>query len=98
MGKINQNTIKQVAKLAKLPLTQDEEQTFSSQLSKIVDYIDQLDAVDTSQVEPTYNVTGLGGVTAKDSPAKSLSQEEALQNAHSKKDGFFQTKGVFGNE
>ena len=91
--------VKKVAKLANLPLTPQEEEKYSEQLSKILDYIDQLNKVDTENVEPTYNVSGLSNVMRPDEVGDcTISQDEALQNASKKKDGFFVTKGVFEEE
>lgn len=84
--------VKHVAKLANLPLSSDEEEKYSEQLSEILEYVDQLNEVDTSSVEPTYNVTGLNNVTREDAPSPSLTQEEVLSNAFQKKNGFFVTK------
>lgn len=93
--KLTADQVKKVAKLANLPLTPEEEEKYSEQLSKILDYVDQLDSVDTLSVEPTFNVTGLNNVMSEDETISSLSQEEALLNASKKKDGMFETKGVF---
>lgn len=98
--------VKKVAKLANLTLTSEEEEKFSDQLSKILDYIEELNAVDTSSVKPTFNVVSNVNVLREDVEEVSLSQEEALQNApneqssrsRAKKDGFFISKGVFNNE
>lgn len=87
-----------VAKLANLELSEEEEKLYGEQLSKILDYFEQLNQVDTSGVEPTFNVTGLSKVMREDETIASLSQEEALKNATKKKDGMFETKGVFDNE
>ena len=70
----------------------------SQQLAKIVDYIDQLQKVDTKNVEPTYNVTGLKSVFREDKSSDSLEQKAALQNAKEQKQGYFVTKGVFEQE
>lgn len=96
--KLSRGEVKHVAKLANLPLTDQEEELYSEQLSKIIDYIDQLNSVDTSNVEPTYNVSGQKSVMREDKVGESLSQEEALQNTTKAKNGFFVTKGVFEDE
>lgn len=96
--KLTSNQVEHVAKLANLPLSSDEEEKYGEQLSKILDYIDQLNRVDTSQVEPTFNTTGNENVIREDVSRESLSQEEALKNAPKVKDGYFATKGVFENE
>lgn len=93
--KLTTDQVKKVAKLANLPLISEEEELYCEQLSKILDYIDKLNEVKTSSVEPTFNVTGRFNVIAEDKVQPSLSQEEALKNAPNKKDGMFVTKGVF---
>lgn len=95
---LNSEQVKKVAKLANLSLTSEEEEKFSDQLSKILDYIEELNSVDTSSVQPTFNVIDKANVLREDSEDLSLSQEEALANAPQKKDGFFISKGVFKNE
>ncbi len=96
MSKLTKDAVKHVAKLANLPLTSEEEEKYSEQLSKILDYIDQLNEVDTSSVEPTFNVSGQVDVKAKDEVGDCvLSQEDVLLNAPKKEKGFFVTKGVF---
>ena len=96
--RLSKDLVKHVVKLANLPLTFDEEKKYSKQLSKILDYIEKLNSADTSKVEPTYNVSGLENVMAKDEISESLSQEDATKNATQKKDGFIVTKGIFQDE
>lgn len=64
--------VKRIAKLANLPLTDDEEKKFSNQLTAILDYIDQLQQTDTKGVEPTSQVTGLVNITRQDAIEPSL--------------------------
>lgn len=87
--------VKHIAKLANLTLTEEEEEKYSEQLSKILDYFEQLNQVDTSSVEPTFNVTGMSDVMREDKTQVCLSQEEALANAPKTKGNMFETKGVF---
>lgn len=96
--KLSRAQVKHVAKLANLPLGEAEEEEYSEQLSKILDYVDQLNSVDTDDVEPTYNVSGQNSVMREDEVGQSLTQEEALQNGSNIKNGFFVTKGVFEDE
>lgn len=85
---LTRDQVKHVAKLANLQLTEEEEEKYSQQLSKILDYVEQLNEVDTSQVKPTFNVSGQENVMAEDKVGECLQW----------KDGFFVTKGVFNNE
>ena len=93
--KLTKDAVKHVAKLANLLLSSEEEEKYSQQLSKILDYIEQLNPVDTSDVVPTFNITPNQNVMRGDGVDKSLSQEEALKNSPNKKNGFIVTKGVF---
>ena len=93
--KLTADQVKKVAKLANLPLSFEEEEKYSEQLSAILEYVDQLNQVDILGVEPTFNVTGLNNVMSDDETIPSLSSEEALSNAPKKKDDMFETKGVF---
>ncbi len=93
--KLSVDQVKKVAKLANLPLTDDEEEKYSLQLSKILEYMEQLNKVDTSDVEPTFNVSAESNVLREDAATVCLSQEQALSNAPQKKDSMFETKGVF---
>lgn len=89
--------VSHVAKLANLLLSEDEEEKYSQQLSKILDYIDQLNSVDTKDVEPTFNVSGQENVMSEDKLGDCIiSQEDALSDAPKKEKSFFVTKGVFG--
>lgn len=96
--RLTSDQVKKVARLANLNLDSFEEEKFSQQLSKILDYVDELNSVDTSQVTPTFNVSGKENVLREDSESLGLTQEEALSNASVKKEGFFVSKGVFKNE
>ncbi len=90
--------ISHVAKLANLTIEKDEEVKFESQLSSVLSYIERLNEVDTTGVMETSQVTGLENVLDEDKSRPSLTQEEALSQAHTKNNGFFAVKGVLENE
>ncbi len=92
--KLTGNQVKHVAKLAELPLTPEEVKKFEDQLSETLTYVDKLNEIDTTGIEPTSQVTGLENVTRSDETRPSLSQADALKNAKSKKDGFFVVKVI----
>lgn len=82
--------VKKVAKLANLTLTPSEEVTFERQLGDVLAYIDKLNAVDTSNIEPTAQVTGLKNKLREDTlSGRMLSQDEALSGTPSKHNGLF---------
>lgn len=87
--------IKHVAKLANLPLTQDEENKLEKQLQETLTYVEKLNEVDTTNTPPTSQVTGLENVTREDETSICLSQEEALSNTKSKHNGLFKVLAIF---
>lgn len=91
MAKLTKTDVEHVAKLAKLKLTADETDKFQKQLSKIVNYIGQLEEVDTSELLPTSQTTGLENVLRKDEvkTLSCLSQEEALSGTEKTHNGYF---------
>jgi len=94
---LSKEDVLHLAKLSNLTLTEDEIEKFKNQLSEIVEYFTKLNEVDTSNVEPVGQITGLTNESTGDKINKNrmLSQKEALQNAKSKKDGFFKVKSIF---
>ncbi len=98
MSKLTPDQVKHVAKLANLPVTDKEIEKYSDQFSKILDYIEQLNQVDTSGVEPTFNVSGQVNVYHQDETIAGISQEEALSNTSQKEKGMFVVKRVLGGE
>lgn len=87
-----------IAKLANLSLTEEEKKKLSKQLDETLAYVDQLDQVNTDNVQPTSQVTGLENVTREDVAAKSLTQAQALSNTKNEHKGFFKVKGILDNE
>ncbi|MBV9216770.1 MAG: Asp-tRNA(Asn)/Glu-tRNA(Gln) amidotransferase subunit GatC [Acidobacteria bacterium] len=90
--------VKQVARLAHLDITDEEVALYTPQMADIVKYIEQLDELDTENVEPM-----LGGLTAEgeatptireDEPGGSLGQKAALSQAPSAVEGHFQVPKI----
>lgn len=93
--RLTADQVRKVARLANLPLSPKEETRYSEQLSRILDYIDQLSRIDTTAVKATFNVTPSVNTAGEDRAEQSLTAEEALQNATKVRDGYFVTRGVF---
>ena len=70
--------VQHIAKLARLGLGKEEAEKFSKQLSEILAYVELLNEVDTSKVEPTSQVTGLQNVKRKDVVKRFCVKEELL--------------------
>lgn len=64
--KLTKDQVHHVAKLARLGLSESEVEKFQTQLSNILDYVEQLNEVDTEGVSPTAQVTGLANVKRDD--------------------------------
>lgn len=99
MAKLTIDEVKHVAKLSKLDLTTDEVIKFQGQLSKIVDYISQLSDVDTSNIEPTSQTTGLENITREDEiKPESFTQDEVLSGTDKTFNGYFAVDKILNKE
>ncbi len=80
-----------LAKLANLTLTEEEIKKYQKQLTETLDYIENLNELDTANVAPTNSVVDLKNVTYEDGEEnkQSLTPDEALQNTVKKKDNYF---------
>ncbi len=93
--RLTADEVRHVAELAKLALTEEEVNLFAEQLSAILDYAEQIQNVDTTSVPPTPYVLPLHNVMDEDAPRPSLSNEEAIANAHDAVDGYFRVRAIF---
>lgn len=80
-NRIDEATVRHIANLARLKLTDAEVSRFGAQLSDIVIHIEQLSAVNTEGVEPTAHPLPVSNVLREDVPVESLSVERVLANA-----------------
>lgn len=87
--------VSHIAKLANLPLTDEEKSMFEPQLEETLAYFEHLKEVDTKNVKPTDHKTGLENVTREDKSEPSLTQKEALLNTTSKYNGFVKVPAIF---
>ena len=94
MVKITRVEVEHVARLARLELTEDEKERMTAQLDAILGYMDKLNALDTSQVEPTTTVIPMVSVMRDDVVRPSLDREEALANAPDRADAFFRVPRI----
>ncbi len=76
-----------VAKLACIDLTDDEKMLFQNQLDQVLHYVEQLNELDVSGVEPTAHAIPVYNVLRKDELGKSLNHEDVMANAPSAVDG-----------
>jgi len=81
--------VKDVALLARIALTPDEEAKLGAQLGQVLGYIEKLRELDVSQVEPTAHAVPLVNITRSDEIRPSLPHEDALRNAPKQAGGLF---------
>jgi aspartyl-tRNA(Asn)/glutamyl-tRNA(Gln) amidotransferase subunit C len=86
--------VEHVAMLARLGLSDDERERMREQLSSILGHIDQLRAVDTSDIPPTAQVIPLAPVLRDDVVQPSLTVEQVLANAPRTEGGFIKVRAI----
>lgn len=87
MTQVSRDTVLRLATLSSLQLAEDEIDSLTADLSRILAYVEQLDELDTANVEPAYQVTGLQDVYRQDVvEAGNVSRETLLALAPSVKD------------
>jgi len=98
---LEEKDVRYVAELAHLELTSDEVNKFLPQLDSILQHMQKLNALDTSQVEPMAQVTYPAAANPSlraDQPKKTFDQDEALANAPDPSAGFFRIPRVIEKE
>ena len=90
---ITSDEIKKLAALSKLSIADDEMDKYSEQLSNILDYVSQLENVDTNDVEPLLNVLDETNDSKPDEPQPSITQNFELKNAPKTSGDFFSSTG-----
>ena len=91
---ITLDQVRWVAQLARLQLEPDELESIARDLGAIVDYINQLQALNTESVEPLAHTLDLQNVFREDQLAPSLSVDDALANASARKGDFYAVPAV----
>ncbi|MEK6570910.1 MAG: Asp-tRNA(Asn)/Glu-tRNA(Gln) amidotransferase subunit GatC [Bacteroidota bacterium] len=86
--------VEHVANLARLEFSDEEKKTLMNQLNRILEYMEKLNELDTSKVEPLSHVIPLTNVFREDKVKPSLSASDVLKNAPAKTDKFFKVPKV----
>ena len=97
MSSISKEQIDHIAKLAKIKLTEKEEEKFANDLSSILDYIDKLNKVDTENIKPIQQITGLDNITRSDVEIRNPKSEirnKILDEAPDRKDNYFKVPKI----
>jgi len=94
---LSKKEIEHIAKLARLGLSEAEKKKYSKDLSGILDYFKKLNEIDTKNVEPTSQVTGLAGVFRKDENSHPIDPEKIkkmIGQAPEREGNFVKTKPI----
>lgn len=86
--------VEHIASLAKLKFNDAEKEKLQGELNKVLEYIDKLNELDLTNVEPLENINETENVFREDEAKTGLTKEEALKNAPSKTDNFFKVPKV----
>ena len=96
--KLSKQEVEHIAKLARLSLTDEEKEKYGAQLSGILEYMEKLQSVDTENVEPTFQVTGLISVMREDEVIESGIEKELVDSAPAHIDGYVAIPKIFENK
>ena len=86
--------VEHVAKLARLELTEEEKEKFTGQLGAVLEYVNQMNEVDTSNVEPMAHAIDFSNVMREDKVFYEQTKEELMKNAPDEENGFFRVPKI----
>ena len=92
--KIDAQQVRKVAKLARLDLTEAEIEQFAGQLSAILEYVEKMNELDTSDVEPLAHCLPISNCFREDVVTESLGTEKTLANAPQRDGEFFKVPKI----
>jgi aspartyl-tRNA(Asn)/glutamyl-tRNA(Gln) amidotransferase subunit C len=95
---LDRATVHKVATLARLALTPEEEEQFAGQLSGILEYVDQLDELDVTGVEPTTRAIDVVNVTRADIMRVYENREGLMESAPDRDENFFKVPKIIAGE
>ncbi|OGQ03334.1 MAG: asparaginyl/glutamyl-tRNA amidotransferase subunit C [Deltaproteobacteria bacterium RBG_19FT_COMBO_58_16] len=91
---ITREDVLKAAELARLALTEEETELYTSQIQRILGYVEKLSELDTTGVEPTSYTANDKGAMREDKVVESLSREEALANGPVTERGCFKVPQI----
>ena len=91
---IDREQVKKVAHLARLDITPEEEEQFTTQLNSILDYFDQLSELDTDNVEPTTRAIETSNITRTDQLQPFPDRQDLLDCAPEQEGDYFRVPKI----
>lgn len=95
--KIDEETVDKIAHLARLELSADEKAETIKDMNRILGFMDKLNEVDTTSVEPLIYMTNTTNILREDVVKQGITHEEALLNASEKDKDFFHVAKVINH-
>lgn len=92
--KIDSKLVDRIAGLARLKLSDYERESLLADLNNILSYVEKLNRLDISAVEPTSHVLDLANVSREDEPRTSMPVDEALANAPDRSGNFYRVPKI----
>lgn len=92
--KIDKDSIKKIAHLARLEFDESSAEKMSSDMSQILDWVEQLNEIDTAGVEPLTTMSSELNVMREDKVGKHLDHEAGLKNAPKRDADYFRVPKV----
>ncbi|MBI29329.1 MAG: Glutamyl-tRNA(Gln) amidotransferase subunit C [Alphaproteobacteria bacterium MarineAlpha5_Bin11] len=87
--KIDKNTTLKIARLARIKINNNEIADYSKQLSNIIDWVQQLNEVNTDQIEPLKKIVEIPATFKGDEPELKDYSQDILENAPEKIENYF---------
>ena len=85
---IDDSVVKKIANLSKINLTEEEQKLFKVELNNILEWVDELQKVNTDKVEPMLSVFN-ESMKLRQDKSEQTNADDILNNAPEKKEGFF---------
>lgn len=94
MANITKDQMLKTADLARIAISEEEAEMYSSQINEVLAYVNKITELNTDDVKPTTHGIISGNVLRKDEPKRLITQEEALKNAPDTEDGQFKVPAI----
>jgi aspartyl-tRNA(Asn)/glutamyl-tRNA(Gln) amidotransferase subunit C len=94
---LSKDEVKKIANLARIEISDEEADKYSTELSDILGFVEKLNEVDTDGIDPIAHITGAKNVTREDKVVEysDETKEKIINNFPEKKDRFDKVKAVF---
>ena len=97
-NKIDIKTVDEIAHLARLEFNEEAKKGIVNDMNRMLSFIDKLNELDTSKVEPLIYMTNEKNMMREDVPEVTITQKEALKNAPKKDSDYFKVPKVIDQQ